>query len=321
MRVDMKKALLVSLTFALGCAGAEGGADVDADLELAHASDAVTCSPRMTHFPVGEAHNIGYDHRTCSTGRCAVSCPDQNANSDWGGRHHGIDIFARRNAPLVAVAPSRVVAVGVVSSTSGLRVRLRDDCGWEYYYGHLESAAVRVGQRVQPGQLIGRMGNSGTGGVHLHFNVSPDGRYSSDINPFNLLVQTSPTACAAPPSPPPPPPAPTNCGRLAANQGLRPYQNVTSCNGRYNLVHQGDGNVVLYRGGSALWHTHTHGRNTSNFVMQGDGNLVLYASDNRPLWHTHTHGTHGATLSVQDDGNVVIYRNGRALWSTGTAGR
>ncbi len=299
----MRRALLGTLTFSfvLGCGGADGGADVEADLELGHASD-------------------GYDHRTCSSGTCAVSCPDRNANSDWGGSHHGIDIFARRNAPLVAVANARVVAVGVVSSTSGLRVRLRDDCGWEYYYGHLESAAVRVGQRVSAGQLIGRMGNSGTGGVHLHFNVSPDGRYSSDINPYNLLVQTSPTACAAPP-PPPPPPAPTNCGHLGSNQALRPYQNVTSCNGRYNLVHQGDGNVVLYRGGTALWHTRTNGRSTSTFVMQGDGNLVLYGTNGAALWHPGTHGNPGATLSVQDDGNVVIYRNGRALWSTGTAGR
>jgi hypothetical protein len=75
-------------------------------------------------------------------------------------------------------------------------VRLRDDCGWEYYYGHLQSAAVSQGQRVGAGQVIGAMGNSGTSGVHLHFNVSPNGNYNNDINPFNLLNGTSATACS-----------------------------------------------------------------------------------------------------------------------------
>ncbi|HRC54589.1 MAG TPA: M23 family metallopeptidase [Kofleriaceae bacterium] len=158
---------------------------------------AVTCAPLMTLSPVAVPHNIGYDSASCGTGTCRTSCPDANANSDWNGPagHHGIDIFAYRGAPLVAVADGTVVAVGTPSSTSGLRVRLRDACGWEYYYGHLDSARVSVGQVVKAGSVLGLMGNTGTSGVHTHFNVSPNGDYNNDINPFDLLRQASNRDC------------------------------------------------------------------------------------------------------------------------------
>lgn len=178
-----------------GCIGATDDGPA-ADEDFGHSTAAVTCDPRMTIFPVRAEHNIGYDMASCGSGTCEISCPDRNANSDWQPTdHQGIDIFAFRGAPLVAVADGTVVRVGTPSSTSGLRVRLRDACGWEYYYGHLDSVSVREGQVVSAGEVLGTMGNSGTGGVHLHFNISPDGEYSNDINPFALLQATSGTAC------------------------------------------------------------------------------------------------------------------------------
>src|SRR5688572_13392992 len=111
-----------------GCA--PPSVEVDDDETAEDDADAVSCGPQMSVFPVGDAHNIGYDS-TCNDGTCDTSCPDQHANSDWGGSHHGIDIFAYRHAPLVAVADGIIERVGVVSATSGLRVRLRDACGWE----------------------------------------------------------------------------------------------------------------------------------------------------------------------------------------------
>lgn len=283
----------------------------------------LTCGPRMRVFPVLGAHNIGYDARSCGTGRCATSCPDSNANSDWGGRHHGIDIFARHRAELVAVADGTVVAVGTPSRTSGLRVRVRDACGWEYYYGHLDQAAVSTGQRVSAGQRIGWMGATGTSSTHLHFNVSPRGDYYADIDPFSLLASTSATACGAPAPPPPPPPPPpvAGCGRLGSGGVIAPGQVLRSCDGRFALVHQTDGNVVLYQGSAVLWHTHTAGLRTHMLAMQGDGNLVLYDGMSRPLWYSGTHGQPGASLALQDDGNLVIYRGSTAVWHTHTCCR
>jgi hypothetical protein len=288
--------------------------------ELGSTQQAVTCAPRMSRHPVNAAHNIGYDAASCGTGTCRISCPDQNANSDWGGSHHGIDVFAFHRAPLVSVADGRVVAVGVPSSTSGLRVRVRDACGWEYYYGHMDQAVVSVGQAVSAGQLIGYMGRTGAASTHLHFNISPDGRYSSDINPFNLLKLTSGTSCAPPPPPPPPPPA--GCGRLVPNQQLVANQSVTSCDGRFTFIMQGDGNLVLYQAGrGAIWASGTNGSGANVAIMQGDGNLVLYRPGGVAVWHTHTNGFSNAWLAVQNDGNVVIYQGTSPKWASDTCCR
>jgi len=286
----------------------------------------VGCWPRMSRFPVQAAHNIGYDS-SCASGSCRLSCPDQNANSDWNpaATHNGIDVFAYQRAPLVAVADGTIVAVGTPSSTSGLRVRLRDACGWEYYYGHMDQAVVGVGQRVTAGQLLGYMGRTGAASTHLHFNVSPDGQYLRDINPFDLLRATSGTACAAPPPTPAPAPAPApapGCGGLGSNGVLLAGQLVVSCDGRFLLAMQGDGNLVLYQQGrGALWASRTNGTGAKAAIMQGDGNLVLYADNWRAVWSTGTAGRAGATLAVQDDGNVVIYQGGVARWNTGTCCR
>lgn len=291
--------------------------------ELGTTQQQVICGPQMSVFPVRAPHNIGYDSASCGTGTCRISCPDANRNSDWGGAHHGIDVFAFQRAPLVAVTGGTITAVGVPSSTSGLRVRLRDRCGWEYYYGHLDEAVVRVGQAVNAGDLLGYMGRTGAASTHLHFNVSPDGRYSSDINPVDLLSLTSPTACSAQPPPPAPTPlpAPAGCGVLQPGATLLANQSLASCDGRFHLVMQGDGNLVLYKGSLVLWHTGTHGRGGQRAVMQGDGNFVLYTAANVPLFHTGTHGRASASLRLQDDGNLVVYQGVTPLWSSRTAGR
>ena len=121
------------------------------------------------------------------------------------------------------------------------------------------------------------------------------------------------------PPPPPGPPAAAGCGIVGVNQVLGRGQSKASCGGRVTFAHQGDGNVVVYDGGRAVWSTGTHGRATDALVMQGDGNMVLYAPGGRPIWSTSTHGRPNTVLAVQDDGNVVLYApGGRAVWSTGT---
>nr|WP_208329244.1 beta-galactosidase [Streptomyces sp. 846.5] len=112
------------------------------------------------------------------------------------------------------------------------------------------------------------------------------------------------------------------CGTLTANQQLTPGQSLASCNGTYSLDLQGDGNLVMYRSGTALWSSGTANTAAGRALMQGDGNLVLYTSTGTIVWSTRTTGNNGAQLQVQNDGNVVIYSaTGTALWSTGTAGK
>lgn len=93
-------------------------------------------------------------------------------------------------------------------------------------------------------------------------------------------------------------------------------ESLTSPNGVYRLVMQGDGNLVLYRsGGVAVWASGTNGSNR-HAVMQADGNLVVYTGAT-PLWSSNTTGFGSTRLTMQDDGNLVIYSGWRAIWCNG----
>lgn len=105
---------------------------------------------------------------------------------------------------------------------------------------------------------------------------------------------------------------------------LDPGESVRSRDGRFLLVHQTDGNVVLYGSTGALWQSATAGRPTSILTFQADGNLVLYAATasgepGPPLWHTSTGAgpRQGDLLAVQDDSNLVIYApdHARPVWA------
>jgi len=102
---------------------------------------------------------------------------------------------------------------------------------------------------------------------------------------------------------------------LSSSQILYKGEFIQSPNGRYKLVLQTDGNLVLYDKKKAMWSTGTNGKNVKKLVMQSDGNLVLYGT-NGPVWATNTSGNRGAYLILQDDGNLVIYK---AVWSSSTA--
>lgn len=129
-----------------------------------------------------------------------------------------------------------------------------------------------------------------------------------------------------PPSPPPPPPPPptANGDDMQPGEALRADQAVQSPSGRYTLVYQRDGNLVLYknypyRERKALWSSQTAGRPVGMCIMQHDGNLVIYGPDGEHVWDSSTHGRPGARLVMQDDGNLVILDAGGApIWATDT---
>jgi hypothetical protein len=116
------------------------------------------------------------------------------------------------------------------------------------------------------------------------------------------------------------------CGSLQPGVTLTRNQSVSSCDGRFYLSMQSDGNLVLYEGlpghpTTAIWSTGTYGTGGQRAVMQGDGNFVLYDSANRALWSSGTWNNPGAYLAVQNDGNVVVYKGSTPLWASNTCCR
>lgn len=105
--------------------------------------------------------------------------------------------------------------------------------------------------------------------------------------------------------------------RLTTNQSLGQNQSITSQNGRFVLVMQGDGNLALNDNGRGIWGAGTNGKGGDHAIMQDDGNFVIYTSGNSPVWASNTPGHPGAFVVVQDDGNVVVYDpSNHPLWAS-----
>jgi hypothetical protein len=114
---------------------------------------------------------------------------------------------------------------------------------------------------------------------------------------------------------------PSRPDQLLPNEGLTVSQSITSADGRFRLILQSDGNLVLYANGRIpLWASNTDGHpEVFDAVMQSDGNLVIYDVNGRPLWASNTNGRPGAHLIAQNDGNLVIYgANNTPLWASNT---
>lgn len=110
-------------------------------------------------------------------------------------------------------------------------------------------------------------------------------------------------------------------GVLSSGQSLTANQSMVSADGRYRLVVQGDGNLVLYSPNRPIWWTGTNGKPANRLSVQGDGNLVLYGNTTY-YWATWTQNAGNVRLVVQNDGNLVLYNaQDRAVWNTRTAGR
>ena len=100
--------------------------------------------------------------------------------------HTGDDIPAPRGAEVLAAGPGLIVWAGIglysgskynLKDPYGLAVAIRHDFGYKdqqlfTVYAHMEQVNVVVGQRVNTGDVVGLVGDTGmTTGPHLHFEV------------------------------------------------------------------------------------------------------------------------------------------------------
>ncbi|MGZ5247782.1 MAG: M23 family metallopeptidase, partial [Flavitalea sp.] len=102
-------------------------------------------------------------------------------------RHEGIDIFAKKRTPVLAVDEGIVTRVNE-SNLGGKVVWFRpQSSNINVYYAHLDSQMVEAGQRLKTGDTVGLVGNTGnarTTPPHLHFGIYAAG---GAIDPFHFI--------------------------------------------------------------------------------------------------------------------------------------
>lgn len=99
--------------------------------------------------------------------------------------HSGIDFSAQKGTEAYATGDGIVVEVEKGHWGYGNMVTIDHGFGYKTRYAHLQKAAVRKGQELKRGQLIGYVGNTGkTTGVHLHYEVLKN---DVQIDPINFF--------------------------------------------------------------------------------------------------------------------------------------
>ena len=100
--------------------------------------------------------------------------------------HQGLDISTDKGQPVFATAD------GVVESTAyngdyGNLIVIKHGFDLTTRYGHLSAFAVKPGQTVKRGAVIGYVGATGRAtGAHVHYEILANGKL---INPLQLLTQ------------------------------------------------------------------------------------------------------------------------------------
>ncbi|UXR69445.1 M23 family metallopeptidase [Staphylococcus sp. IVB6246] len=104
-------------------------------------------------------------------------------------RHYGVDYYLPENTPILAASDGTITRT-MNDKYGGKMIELQETNGTHYqWYGHLNAFAVKEGQVVHQGDVIGKSGNTGefTTGPHLHFQRMDGGignDYAIDPEPY-----------------------------------------------------------------------------------------------------------------------------------------
>ncbi|HEX7139633.1 MAG TPA: M23 family metallopeptidase [Vicinamibacterales bacterium] len=110
--------------------------------------------------------------------------------------HLGVDYRAAEGSPVVAVSDGVVLSAGM-AGPSGRLVHLRHANGFESEYLHLSSISVRAGERVQQGEVIGRVGSSGLAtGPHLDYRLKKNGVFVNPVTAHRAMPPADPVPAA-----------------------------------------------------------------------------------------------------------------------------
>jgi len=98
--------------------------------------------------------------------------------------HSGMDFSAKTGTPIYATGDGKISKVRRSRRGYGNHVIIDHGFGYKTLYAHMKKYAVKRGQKVKRGEVIGYVGSTGTSvAPHLHYEVHKDGR---KINPVNF---------------------------------------------------------------------------------------------------------------------------------------
>ncbi len=109
--------------------------------------------------------------------------------------HNGMDFTAPMGTPVYASGNGKVVRANR-SATFGKVVYIEHGFGYKTIYAHMSKIAIKKGQKVKRGDLVGYVGNTGRSvSSHLHYEihknrkpVNPIYYYYGDLTPEEFLA-------------------------------------------------------------------------------------------------------------------------------------
>jgi murein DD-endopeptidase MepM/ murein hydrolase activator NlpD len=149
-----------------------------------HAAAARMGLARMAPNPKGESPDV-LTELLVSGGRLTSHYGERKDPFSGEHRvHQGVDIAAKRGAPIKAAIAGTVTFAGSRSGYGNV-VEITSTSGHVSRYAHLDAIAVSQGDVLPQGSAIGTVGSTGRStGPHLHFEVRHDG---NAVDPLSAL--------------------------------------------------------------------------------------------------------------------------------------
>lgn len=146
----------------------------------------------ISDFYVKYLDHIGYDLSHTPLGmpyHGRITSTFGHRENPFGGSnvetHKGLDISGPLGSPVKAMAEGTVEFAGQRGGF-GNCIMLKHAHGFETLYGHLSKILVKVGDKIDIGQMIGKIGSTGRStGPHLHYEIHKNGQ---QINPQSFLT-------------------------------------------------------------------------------------------------------------------------------------
>ncbi len=163
-------------------------AGIDAAIDQLHREATIQAESYRQILSKHEANEVMFRHLP------AIRPVDAAIVSGFGSRMHpilhivrahtGIDFALDRGSKVFSTGDGTVAFAGVHGGY-GNCVLIDHGYGYQTLYGHLQSFAVRPGQKVERGQQIALSGNTGlSSGPHLHYEVVVRGVKQDPMNFF-----------------------------------------------------------------------------------------------------------------------------------------